>query len=265
MVLAFKITCFWYYIAPRRKAIAQKNLKIAFPQATAKEINRIVFWSSYNLALSLLEFSYFPHVRSRKLDQIVEIQGLDNIDKALGEKKGVLIMGTHMGNGDLAMFATSRKSYPMHLIYRPVKSNFLDKYLKGLRSLSGLNTLLPKGSSLKIVRSLKKNEIVVFVSDQFTYKPIGIKTEFFGKSTGTNSSLASFAIKLKCPVIPAFSYRRGKKLVVVYDQAIQTEEPLDTLEKNVTFMTDKYNGWIENIIKRHPEAWMWVHRRWKKM
>lgn len=262
--VAYLLTLGWYYLFPIRKKVIINNIKIAFPDLNKKEVNHLAFRSVNNWALTLIEYSYFPFISDRGLNQIVEIQGLENIRKALEKGRGVLILGTHTGNGELAIYKTCREGLPLYLIGRKVNNKFINDGLFYIREKSGLKHLDPSKSSLKVVKALKQNEGLFFVIDQFTYPPIGIKSTFFGKVTGTNSSLAYFALRFKAPVIPGFSYRKNGKIIVCFGEEIETETPYASVDENVSYMTQKYNSWIEGVIRKHPESWMWIHRRWKK-
>lgn len=262
--LSYSLSILWYYLIPHRKNLITNNLHKAFSNLSHKQINSLTFQTFNNWVLTALEYSYFPFISKKRLKQITEVHGFEYLDQAFAKGKGVLILGTHTGNGELAIYRTCMEGYPLHLIGRNIKNKFLNDGLFFIREKSGLKHLDSKNSSLKVVKSLKKNEGVIFVIDQFTYPPIGIKSTFFGHTTGTNSSLAYFALRFGIPVIPGYSYRKNGKVIVCYSEEIPTEKPFEDMDKNVEYMTQKYNGWIENTIRQHPESWMWIHNRWKK-
>lgn len=261
--IAYSLTLLWYYVLPHRKSLMISNIQTAFPEWSQKQYNKTAFDSFYNWALTALEYSYFPFVSETRLNQITEIRGLENLEKAFEKNKGVLILGTHTGNGEMGIYRLSREGFPLHLIGRRIKNAFMDEGLFRIREVSGLKHLDPSNSALKVTRLLKKNNGIFFVIDQFTYPPIGIKSTFFGKTTGTNSSLAFFALRFGAPVIPAYTFRENGKVIINLDPEIVTEAPYVDIDANVVHMTQKYNHWIESAITKHPSSWMWIHRRWK--
>jgi len=106
--------------------------------------------------------------------------------------------------------------------------------------------------------------VVIFVLDQFMGPPIGVKTLFFGKETGTAMGLTVMAKRTGAPVIPVYCHERADgKQVVSCESEIEFEEKGEKSE-TLTYMTQKYTDKLESIIKLYPEQWMWVHRRWKK-
>lgn len=262
-ILAYSLTLIWYYILPHRKKVIVDNIKTAFPTWSQEKVNKTTFDSFYNWSFTALEYSYFPFISKKRLRQITEIRGRENLENAFKKNKGVLILGTHTGNGEMGIYRLCMEEYPLYLIGRRVKNYILDKGLFYIREKSGLKHLDPENSSLKVTRLLKKNCGIFFVIDQFTYPPIGIKSTFFGKTTGTNSSLAFFALRLGVPVVPAYTYRDKGKVIICLEPEIETERPYPEVEQNVSFMTQKYNHWIEATITKHPSSWMWIHRRWK--
>ena len=120
-------------------------------------------------------------------------------------------------------------------------------------------------NAFEIFKALKKNSMVAFVVDQFMGKPFGIATQFFGKRTGSAYGLALFAQKTKSPIVPVYTYEGSdKKMHVVFEPVIDinpfiVEDKTQSLQNITQHFCDK----VEEIIRRHPEQWMWVHRRWK--
>ena len=263
-VLAWLFSVILFFLIPYRKKIVVENVKLAFPKKSVKEVKKIAFWSWYNSFLCVLEYSYFPYLSLRDLNKRVIFHGFQNLEQALLKKKGVLILGTHTGNGELGIYKLAKQGFPAYLIGREIKNRFVNKSLFAIREKSGLKHIKVKKSPISILRALKENKIIIFVLDQFTYRPMGIPAVFFGRTTGTDSSLAYFALKLKSPVIPACTYRSKGQVHVIFGEEIETSKPFDTMEENISFMTEKYNRWIESAISQHPSDWMWVHRRWKK-
>ena len=114
------------------------------------------------------------------------------------------------------------------------------------------------------MKALKANGIVAFVNDQFMGPPLGVEVDFFGEKAGTAMGLALFAMKSKVPVIPFYTFRNANGVHVC---RCGDEIPFDELENKddtIKHMTQKYTKVIEDIVREHPENWMWVHRRWKK-
>jgi KDO2-lipid IV(A) lauroyltransferase len=133
-----------------------------------------------------------------------------------------------------------------------------------MRRKHGTRFISPEKSSFEILRALRRNEIVIFVLDQFMGPPIGVRTRFFGKETGTAAGCALMAGRTGAPLIPCCTYRRSDGRHVAFFEA-----PIPFLddglrEKNIAVMTQIYTDKIESYVRLYPGQWMWIHRRWKE-
>jgi KDO2-lipid IV(A) lauroyltransferase len=210
-----------------------------------------------------VELFSFPFLTKKDVLDQFEFQNLEKLHKAFEPGKGVFMISVHVANGDLATAALSHKGFPMNLISKVFASEWLnDFWFKG-REHHGTHFIPPRRSSYEILKALKKNEMVVFVLDQYTAPPNGVVTEFFGIKTGTAHGLALLAERSGATVIPAFTYRKsfGDNVVAVGDPI--PFEPRATKEETLRHNTQNYCDAVEAMVRQKPEQWMWVHRRWK--
>lgn len=253
----------WFDIFRIRRQVALDNVAIAFPDATEERKIAIARASMSNLGRTLVEYALFPFFGKASIDRHFEINGLEYVHAALERKKGAIFLTLHLGNGDFGIAALSRIGLPIHLISKEFKSRWLNDLWFGMRKKHGTRFISPEKSSFEILRALRRNEIIIFVLDQFMGPPIGVRTKFFGKETGTAAGLALMAERTGAPVLPSYTYRLpdGRHRIVF-------EPPIELLDdslrdKNFSAMTQIYTDKIESIVRRHPEQWMWIHRRWK--
>ena len=216
-----------------------------------------------HMGLTLTEFFSMPFLWEKDFRKMYEVEGEEHFKKAFDHGKGVFVMSVHVGNGDLGTAALASWGYPVSIISKIFKSKWLNKLWFSAREAKGVKFIPPRKSSYEILKSLKANEAVIFVLDQYTGPPNGILTTFFGYETGTAVGLALFAQRLGAPVIPIYTYRTGPlKHKIVVLPAVEFEEK-ESKEETLRFMTEKYNRIVEKAILEAPEQWMWVHRRWK--
>lgn len=262
-VLAQGVTIIWWDVLRIRRSVVLSNLQKAFPNWSDKERRRVGRRSLFHMGLTLTEFCLFPFFDKTWLEKWVSFEGLEHLDRALEEKKGVLILTLHLGNGDLGMMGLAHRGYPMHLISKRFKTQWLDRLWFGLRGRHGTKFIDPRKSSFEILKALKRNQMVVFVMDQFMGPPIGVRTTFFGHETGTALGLAVMAERTGAPVVPAHSWRKPDgSLVVKFGPPvglIKGEERAQTHLKTTQF----YNDVLEELVRERPEQWMWLHKRWK--
>ncbi len=263
----------WFDLFRIRRRVAVENVGIAFPEKSFAEQEQIARMSLRHMGRTLVEYCLFPFFGKGDVNKHFVFEGLEHIDAALKGGQGAIFLGLHLGNGDFAIAALSRLGYPMNLISKEFKSKWLNELWFGMRRKHGTRFIPPEKSSFEILRSLRRNEIVVFVLDQYMGPPIGVRTKFFGRETGTAMGLALMAGRTRAPVIPCYTYRRadGKHVaafeapIPFLDNGPDGPNPEKNLrDASIAVMTQIYTDKIEAIVRAHPEQWMWIHRRWKE-
>lgn len=261
----------WFDVLRIRRGVAIENVAMAFPEFSHSEHVRIARGSLKSLGRTIVEFSLFPFFTAKNIREYFEIQGQDTLDAAMAKGKGVLILSLHLGNGDFGVSAISRGGTPVSLISKTFKTKWLNDMWFGMRAKHGTQFIPPEKSSFQILRALKSKRAVFFVLDQFMGPPVGCKTLFFGRETGTAMGLAIMAERSRSPVLPAYTFRkRNGRHVIVFGPEIPWQDATvnsslrEADPQNIAGMTQVYTDKIEEIVRKHPEQWMWIHRRWKK-
>lgn len=252
----------WIDVFQIRKKIILENLITALPYLKPNEAEALARKSMQSLCRSFFDVIKIPYLDSGWIQNNVVFEGLDKFAK-VDSQNGVLFLTLHLGSGDLGAAVISESVIPCTLISKRFKNKFLDSFWFSLRGRSKTEFIdaHAKSNAFEILGALKKKRGVIFVLDQFMGKPYGIETEFFGVKTGTAYGLALFAKKTKHPVVPIYTYWNGSKLHVCFGDSIDL---VNELSETNEVVTNKFNKVLEVIIRKHPEHWMWVHRRWKK-
>ena len=262
-LIAYGIGLLWFDVLRIRRKVAIENVGIAFPEKSLAERTRIARSSLVHMGRTIVEFSHFPWFTEKDLDRYFVIENMEIMHEALKQKKGAIMLTLHGGNGDYATMALSRSGLKLHLISKIFKAEWLNDLWFGMRRKHGTSFIAPEKSSFDILRALKKNEIVIFVLDQFMGPPVGVRTKFFGKETGTAAGCALMAGRTGAPVVFADTYRRGDgKTGIVFQEVVPFVDS-GLMDKNIAVMTQIYTDKIEGVIRQYPEQWMWIHRRWK--
>jgi KDO2-lipid IV(A) lauroyltransferase len=263
-VLGDGIGFLWFDVLRIRRQVAVDNVAIAFPDKSLVDREEIARASLKSMGRTIVEYTLFPFLKRENIDTHFDFQNTHHVEEALKQGKGVILLTLHLGNGDFAIAALSRMGWPMHLISKEFKSRWLNDLWFGMRRKHGTRFISPEKSSFEILRALRRNEMVVFVLDQFMGPPIGVRTKFFGKETGTAAGCALMADRTGAPVIPCYTYRRSDgRAAAVFEEPIPYLD--DSLRaQNIAVMTQRYTDKIESIVRRYPEQWMWIHRRWKE-
>lgn len=254
----------WVDVLKLRKKVVYDNIDIAFPGTKEETKKNWMRKSIYVLGRNLVDMGRIPYLNEEWIRDNVVVHGMENVPR----DQGFFFLTLHLGGGDLAAAIISEKVAPLSLITKRFSNEFADEFWFSLRTQSKTEFIdaHSKNNAFEILKALRLKRAVVFVLDQFMGKPYGIETEFFGRKTGTAYGLAVFAQKTKAPVIPLYTYwDENNKLHISVETAVKIDDVAtdDKLEAQ-RILTNRFNATLERIIKRWPDQWMWVHRRWKQ-
>ncbi len=252
-----------YFVLGRYRRIALENLSIAFGSLkTPLEIRRIAGKVFENLGKNAAEMLGFPKLNSGNIDRLVEITGLDKVDKALGAGKGVIVITGHFGNWELLALSIRVKGYHGAVIGRRIYFYKYDAFLNYLRGTHDVNVIYRDDSPKKILRVLKSNGIIGILADQDVDSVDGVFVPFFGRDAYTPSGPVLLARASGAVLMPAFIVRRDGRHTLVFEDPVELEDTGDK-ERDLAANTMKWSAVVESYIRRYPEQWVWMHRRWK--
>ncbi|MBI4435908.1 MAG: lysophospholipid acyltransferase family protein [Candidatus Omnitrophica bacterium] len=255
-------SAFWVLGKERRKTV--QHLTLAFgKEKTPHEIFKVGESVFQNLGKTVAELIYFPKITQKTLNRWVSFEGLSKLDTVLQSGKGGVLLVAHFGNWELLARALSLKGYQGIIVIRKVYDERFDRLLSEIRQSEGLKYLYRDESPKQMLRILHQNQFLGILADQDIDSVDGIFVPFFGKEAYTPVAPARFAIASGAPVIPCFMIREGNgrhRLVV--------EEPLwpangSDKEEAVNRLTERWMSVTESYIRRFPDQWVWMHRRWK--
>lgn len=253
----------WFDFFRIRRQVVLDNLKIAYPDLPLKERVRLGRRSLRALGLNFVEYSFLPWLNKQNYEKYFAFDNPGLVDEVLSRGKGALLLTCHLGHGDLACAAMSLRGWPVVMVSKFFKMKWLNDLWFGMRERLGTKFVAPRDSSYALLRALKGGNLVVIPLDQFTGPPIGVKTRFFGRETGTAAGLAVMAERSGAPVIAVYTHRDedGRHVLhFVREMAIpKARDPA-----NVARVTQEFNDQLEQFVRRHPDQWMWIHRRWKE-
>lgn len=259
----------WFDVFRFRRNVVLSNLKIAFPEWSEAERIKVGRRSVYMLTENLAEFFLIPSITDDWIRREVVFHGEDNLKKALEVKRGVLLLTLHLAHGDVLGNIVARKGYDVSIITKFFRSPWLNDLWFSIRGAQGVKFIEPHGEKtpFAILKALRANGLVAFVLDQHMGRPYGIEARFFNRPVGTAYGLALFHLKTKSPVVPIYSYENEDgKIHVVFDKPFFYDERLGSRENRdqaIQELTQIYTDKVEEVVRRYPKQWMWVHRRWK--
>lgn len=231
------------------------------------EIKFLIINNYKHYGCLLVEFFHLLISPKNFLKNYVRVHNIEYLKKIMNSYGGVFILASHIGNWEVSAMVGVYKGLKINLLTKHIKNKVLEKLWFGNREFLGLKLIFDdiNSGAFKVLRALKNGEAVSFVLDQHTYPPIGIECLFFNRSAWTNSSLVKFVQKLNTPIIPIKTFRDSKGFYDIYIESeieyIKCENPDDEIKVN----TQNYLLNLEKTILEHPEQWIWLHKRWKKI
>ena len=253
----------FYYLDKRHRLIALSNLKTAFgKELSASELRRIARSSFIHFGKTFIDIIKLPHLGEDKRNALINVEGEENLHKALREKKGALLFSAHYGSWEIAPFFLSKKG-KLSVIARPLDNKLLEKELLKLRTSQGSNVIYKHQATKKILQSLRAKEMVAFLVDQNVLRQQAVFVDFFGKKAATTPSLAAFFLRTKSPLIPVFCYptsSRAYHLKIFSPLSITLGGNYNQEVLKITQICTKI---IEIQIRKNPDYWFWFHNRWK--
>ena len=252
-----------YLVLPKYRNIAIANLESAFyREKSPREIRRIAREVFANLARSACEVINFPKINEKNIDRFVRIEGIEHVDRSFEAGKGTIILASHFGNWELLGMTFRVKGYPGVTIGRKIYFYKYDNFLNGLRKSHDVNVIYRDDSPRKMLKVLKENRILGIVADQDVDSVEGVFVNFFGKPAYTPIGPAALARASHAEMIPCFVIRRR------YGHVLKIEEPVklvrtENKEADLVINTQRWSAVIESYIRRYPEQWVWMHKRWK--
>jgi KDO2-lipid IV(A) lauroyltransferase len=194
----------------------------------------------------------------------VEMVGLEHVRRALDKGRGVFGLSAHMGCFELAAKAGEIHGIPLTMVARAMANKRLYELVCRERTRMGGEVIDRDRAASGILRALRANRLVSIVNDQYARRTRAVFVPFFGVRCSTSAGLATLAERSGAPVIPFFTYRDGPDHH--YARFLPPLEPLPTTgdrTKDIEQATARYNEVLEEIIRAHPEHWMWAHRRYR--
>lgn len=253
-----------YLAHVRLRRTGMRNLALALPQKTRGERRRILRGTFTSLGRQLAEVCLFPRYTRENVGHVVVYDGFENYERALARGKGVLFLTAHLGGWELSAFTHSLHGHPLHIVMRPLDNPYLDRLLRQYRTLHG-NTTVDKDDFVRgLLSAMKAGETVGLLMDTNMTPPQGVFVDFFGVPACTASGLARIALRTGAAVVPGFTIWDSvlRKYRLRFDPPVELHRTGND-EADVVSNTARFTKIIEDYVRRYPEQWLWVHRRWK--
>ena len=251
-----------YAIDGTRRRVALENLAHAFharPAAERKALAQAMFAHFGGLLLELIKFgTYSP----RQMLAATEIEGEERVRQAHQQGRGVLYFTGHFGYWEIHAVAHALRIEPISVLARPLDNPRLHEMLESIRTSTGNTVIYRQGAVRRMLRDLSGNRGIAVLIDQHLHSPDAIYVDFFRRPAATTSALAALALRTGAPVIPVFAVPLPHgRYRLVYEHPV--DPPRADTPDAVREFTQRCTDVLEMYVRRYPDMWLWMHRRWR--
>ena len=251
-------------LSPKLKKTAEFNLRLAFPEWSDAQRAATLRGMARSLGWMAAEFALMPRYTRQTIEEVVVLDGHENFLAGQRRGKGVLFLTAHLGAWELSSYAHALYGHALHYMARPLDNARLDALVNRYRGLSGNQPIFKNESARAMLKILKDAGTVGILADQNTMPEEGLFVDFFGTPACTSAGIARVALHTGAAVVPGYA---------VWDEELgkyrlRFEPPLELVrtgdaERDILLNTGRFAKVTEEIIRKYPDQWVWVHARWK--
>ena len=261
--IATALTRFVYVLLPRLQKTAEANLLLAFPDWTDAQRQSVIGGMLRNLGWMAVEFARFPKYTRQNIDQVIVLDGHENFLEGQRRGKGVLYLTGHIGAWELSSFAHALYGFPLHYMARPIENRRIDALVNAYRCRSGNRPIFKNESARVTLRVLKDAGTIGILADQNTMPSEAVFVDFFGKAASTTTGIARLALHTGAAIVPGYAVwdEQLGKYRLRFERPVELTRTGDA-ERDILENTQKFTKVLEEVIRKYPDQWVWVHGRW---
>lgn len=264
--LGASLGSFLYFADARDRRVALKNLAFAFPDWSDAERRSVLRRSCRNLGRVAAEYCHFDRLTRESIQRYVRIAdpAVWQSTWEIARERGAIILTAHLGNFELLAYAHGLMGCPVTIVHRPMRNRLVDRDIIQWRARAGTRSIAKKAAAKDVIRALRNREMVAIPADQNQTRRFGVFVDFFGIPASTTPGPARLAALTGAPVFPVFLIREGEtdrhriEVMPELTMADSGDRHADTLTN-----TQRCTAAIEQAIRRHPDQWIWFHKRWR--
>jgi KDO2-lipid IV(A) lauroyltransferase len=208
-----------------------------------------------------LQFFRLLALTKDEVDALVEVDGIENLDRALGQGRGCIAVTAHYGNWEILARKIAILGYPVNVIARDSDDPGMTGIATRIREGAGYKVFDKDQPIIGAFRRLKNNEILGILPDQNDFD--GIPVDFFSRPAATATGSAVLSLRSGAPIVPVFARKLddGRYRITLYPQI--GFEPSGDEERDIRELTSLFTAAIEREVRSNPSQWLWLHDRWK--
>ena len=255
---------FLYFFDAHHRRIVWRNLHFSYPEWSRNQIQNLSKRVFQNYGMIILEvFQMACSTREEMLSR-AQIEGEEILAAALAKQKGVIVVSAHLGNWELALqYSPCYFQIPLTGVAKKLRNSTLDRLVHKFRTRFGNRIIYKKGALPEMTQTLRQGKTLGLLMD-ISRRFDGVEVRFFDHRATATPAAAMLALRCKSPVVPVFSHHNRKgDLVIKIERPIEIQRTGDLrsdLQSNTQLITDR----VEQAIRKNPEQWNWILKRWKE-
>lgn len=252
-----------YRLDRRHRRVAMANLAVAFPDREVSWHANVARGSFAQAGRTILEMLWAGGLDRRRLERAIDPKGFERLREHLGEGRGAIMSSGHFGNWELIGVAFGLLGIPCVSVARPLDDPDLDRLLSRYRTRTG-SEVIPKRDALRgALRALRAGKAVAILMDQNTQRHEAVFVPYFGRAAATPPGAAHLHLRTGAPVLPTFAVPTDGRYRLEVGDPVRVD-PDAAREEAVYQITAAVTAEIERHVRACPEAWLWMHDRWRE-
>jgi KDO2-lipid IV(A) lauroyltransferase len=253
----------FYAFDRAHRRTAEANVAAAFPTRTESERLAIVRGTFAHFGRLLFQLLKFSTLTPEAMLARVEFEGEERVRQAYAHGKGVLFVTGHFGFWELQAMVHALRLGPMAVVARALDNRRLNDLLERVRTRTGNSVIYRQGTIRRALRLLHAGEGVGILIDQHIQSRDAIYVDFFNRPAATTSVVAALALRTGAPVVPLFAMPIAPgRYRMIYE--LPVKPPSESTGDAVHEFTQSCTDVLEMYVRRRPELWLWMHRRWRE-
>jgi KDO2-lipid IV(A) lauroyltransferase len=249
---------------PRLRQTAERNLQLAFPEISVDERRRLLLGCFKNLGRLLAVFSHFTKSNDDKLTSLIEPVGLEHLVAAKERGRGVILFTGHVGAWELTSFGLSMSGHPLSFLVRRIDNPKIEKLIDRARAHRGNRSIDKRFAAREMLQILREGGTLGILVDLNTLDREAIFVNFFGTPAATTFMVAKLALRTGAEVLPVFApWDKSKQKFLLKVGPALSFEGAGEEQEDVRRLTQALTNVVEDYVRRYPDQWLWIHRRWK--
>lgn len=253
----------FYCLDRSRRELGLANLRAAFPSRSDSECRAILREEFQHIGRHVVELLNFHVMSTHEMTRLIEVQGGEHVEQAIAAGKGMVFFSGHFGYWELQVMVHAILYEPLLIIVRTLDNPFLERLLERIRTRVGTRLVPRQGAIRPLLRGLLNKSPVALMIDQHMHDRSAVTVDFFNRPAATTSAVAMVALRAGAPVIPVFALPLpGGRYRLAYEPPV--EPPADDDPDPILTYTQRCTDVLEMYVRRYPELWLWMHRRWRE-